>query len=464
MAALEEGSRILPRLKTGTYEEYMSVTDKDPFTLYFAYDTLQLFRGNKEYTKSVELVDELPEEGIFGKLYIVKTEDSTSLYTWNKFSNSFTEISDKTPTLQKVLDAGSTVVDSQITFKSTEGNKTVLLNEHGIANIDTEGSTVRTSSLNDEQVLLTENPGSMNAKSVSITVAEGFKDNGHKTLSANPDESRDLTDEEASTMRSRLSVSSDEEVTEKLNESLKDKVDKGSGFLVKDFEVSINPESEGNGFSIKKTRVDIDRNVQDEEKIVKLTAADLGAATTVQVTEIQKEINIVKSGLVRLSLDFSLAFSTAADPANPTMSEVMTFLVKMGITPNSGTSLFNSKMGMSTYRNTFVFYVNPYDTTSSLIMVNEGILGVDIATHDSLGIVRGSGDIGVNNKGEMFIKPEYVKPIHLSDEVKQMMGGGGSLAPEDREKLDKIILTGSGDKILTDSGEYQDISVVAGRL
>lgn len=462
MAALEEGSRFLPRLKTGTYDEYKSLTDRDHFTLYFAYDTQQLFRGDKEYTKSVELIDELPTEGIFGKLYVVKKEDSTSLYTWNKFSNSFTEISEKTPTLQKVLNAGSTIVDSQITFKSTEGNKTVLLNEHGLANIDTEGSTVRTSSLNDEQVLLTENPGSMNAKSVSVTVAEGFKDNEHNVLSSNPDKSRDLTDEEASTMRSRLSVSSDEEVIEKLNEGLKDKVDKGYGFLVKDFEVSINPESEGNGFSIKKTRVDIDGNVENEEKTVKLTAADIGAATVTQVTDVQKEINSVKSGLVRLSLDFSLAFSTSADPANPTMSEVMTFLTKMGITPHSGTSLFNSKMGMSTYRNTFVFYVNPYDTTSSLIMVNEGILGVNTATYDLLGVVKGSGDIRVDTEGQMLIKSESVKPFHLSEDVKQMITGG--IAPEDREKLDKLIVSGSGDKILTDSGEYQDISVIAGQL
>lgn len=485
MAALEgEPKRVTPRLRTGTFDEYSSIVDKDSFTLYFAYDTLQLFRGNKEYTKSVELVEELPAEGIFGKLYVVKKE-STSLHVWDKSNSNFIKISEETPTLQKVLDAGSTVTDRQITFKSREGNKTVLLNENGISNIDTEGSTVKTSSMNDEQILLTENPGSIDSKFISMSIAGGFRDNKSKVLSSNPDESRNLSEEEASVMRSRLNVSSNEETSQKLEKGLSKKVDKGLGFLVKNFEISINSELEGNGFSIRKTRVDIDGNQENEVKETKLTASDLGVATTVQVNEVQKEIETVKSGLVRLSLDFSLAFSNAADPANPTMAEVMTFLSKMGITPHSGTSLLNSKIGMSTYKNTFVFYTNPYDPTSSLVLVNEGILGASVATQETLGIVKGSGDIRVDTEGNMFIRSDSVKPYHLSDNLREMFNGKADsetvnslkeqitnhtldsavhLTTDDRDKIDKIDITGHGNKVLTNDGDYQDISIIAEQI
>lgn len=93
MTGIDAEPRHLLRVKTGTYNEYESITARDPFTLYFAYDTQQLFRGDKEYSKSVELVNSLPEMGIFGKLYAVVGEESTELYTWNKASGSYTKIS-----------------------------------------------------------------------------------------------------------------------------------------------------------------------------------------------------------------------------------------------------------------------------------------------------------------------------------------------------------------------------------
>lgn len=94
MTEIDAETRYLLRFKTGTYDEYESIALKDPFTLYFTYDTQQLFRGDKEYTKSAEIVDELPETGISGKMYIVSGEDKSSLYFWNRNNNNYKRISD----------------------------------------------------------------------------------------------------------------------------------------------------------------------------------------------------------------------------------------------------------------------------------------------------------------------------------------------------------------------------------
>lgn len=422
MATLDQVQRVLPRLKTGTYDEYKSVVDKDPFTLYFAYDTMQLFRGNKEYTKSAELVDELPAEGIFGKIYVVKKDDSTSLFIWNKTTKSFVQISEETPELQKVLKAGSVVTDSQIQFNNSDETKTTVINESGILSTDTvDEASQNVSYMNSQNVEIIKNSGSDDAKSISMNVEKGFKDDKYNILSGNPDVSRNLTSEEASLMRSRLDIKSGDEVSEEIDKKLKEKVDKGFGYLVKDFEIVINPEAEGNGFTVRKVRVDIDGNVPDELESKKLTAADMGFATEVDVEEVQKEIDSVKSGIVKLSVDFSLAFHDAADPANPTMADVTTFLSKMGITPSSGTSLYNSNPEMSTYKNTFTFYVNPYDPTSSLILVNEGVLSNSIATRDELGVVKGSGEVKVDKEGKMIVRNGSIKPAHLSEELTEII-------------------------------------------
>ena len=493
MATLEELKRLLPKLKIGTFDEYKSVVDKDPFTLFFTNDTLQLFRGSKEYTKSVELVSELPAEGIYGKLYVVKTENSISLFIWDKTTKSFVQISEGTPELQKVLKAGSVVTDSQIQFNNSDETKTTVINESGILSTDTvDEASQNVSYMNSQNVEINKNSGSDNTKTIGMNVEEGFKDDKYKVLSGNPDVSRNLTSEEASLMRSRLNIKSGDEVSEEIDEKLKEKVDKGFGYLVKDFEIVINPEAEGNGFTVRKVRVDIDGNVPNELESKKLTAADMGLATEVDVEEVQKEIDSVKSGLVKLSVDFSLAFHDAADPANPTMAEVMTFLSKMGITPSSGTSLYNSKAGMSTYKCTFTFYMNPYDPTSSLILVNEGVLGNSIATRDELGVVKGSGDIRVDEEGRMFVRKGAIKPGQLSDELAKIINDKAEetsveelqnqnkkliqkvrdhvedaevhFSVEDREKFNKIIDTGKGNKVLTDNGDYRVIELVVAEI
>ena len=70
------------KFSVGTYANYKALEAKDAGTLYFTTDTLQIFKGAKEYTKSCELVSVLPEsDQIQGKIY-VRTTDFT-LHTWN---------------------------------------------------------------------------------------------------------------------------------------------------------------------------------------------------------------------------------------------------------------------------------------------------------------------------------------------------------------------------------------------
>lgn len=74
----------------GTSARYQEITTKDTDTLYFLTDTLQVFKGNSEYTKSCKLVTSLPNtsEGIQGIIYI-----NTSDYTLHVFNGtSFVQI------------------------------------------------------------------------------------------------------------------------------------------------------------------------------------------------------------------------------------------------------------------------------------------------------------------------------------------------------------------------------------
>lgn len=65
---------------TGTQAAYNGLETKDANTLYFLSDTLQIMKGDKDYTSSVIVTSSLPESGqIQGKLYIVGTTGSI----WN---------------------------------------------------------------------------------------------------------------------------------------------------------------------------------------------------------------------------------------------------------------------------------------------------------------------------------------------------------------------------------------------
>ena len=47
----------------GAKANYEALTTKDNNTLYFLTDTLQIFKGTAEYTKSCKMVSSLPQSG-----------------------------------------------------------------------------------------------------------------------------------------------------------------------------------------------------------------------------------------------------------------------------------------------------------------------------------------------------------------------------------------------------------------
>lgn len=65
----------------GTKANYDTLTTKDTNTLYFLTDTLQIFKGAEEYTKSVKLVSSLPTSGqVQGIVYVNTTDFSLHAY------------------------------------------------------------------------------------------------------------------------------------------------------------------------------------------------------------------------------------------------------------------------------------------------------------------------------------------------------------------------------------------------
>lgn len=67
--------------KIGTYEKYKALEAKDSNTLYFITDTLQIFKGEDEFSKSVKIVTSLPLIGIQGIIYA--NISNYILYVWN---------------------------------------------------------------------------------------------------------------------------------------------------------------------------------------------------------------------------------------------------------------------------------------------------------------------------------------------------------------------------------------------
>lgn len=66
----------------GTKANYEGLQVKDTNTLYFLTDTLQIFKGASEYTKSCKLVSTLPESGQVQGIIYVRTSDFT-LHVYN---------------------------------------------------------------------------------------------------------------------------------------------------------------------------------------------------------------------------------------------------------------------------------------------------------------------------------------------------------------------------------------------
>ena len=70
------------KFQYGTKQRYDALTTKDNDTLYFVTDTLQLFKGAFEYTKSVKLVSALPGSGQIQGVIYIRLGDMT-LHIWN---------------------------------------------------------------------------------------------------------------------------------------------------------------------------------------------------------------------------------------------------------------------------------------------------------------------------------------------------------------------------------------------
>lgn len=66
----------------GTKARYDALAPKDMDTLYFTTDTLQLFKGTTEYTKSTKMVSSLPAAGqVQGIIYFRMTD--YTMHIWN---------------------------------------------------------------------------------------------------------------------------------------------------------------------------------------------------------------------------------------------------------------------------------------------------------------------------------------------------------------------------------------------
>lgn len=88
--------------KYGSYDSYKALAVKSADTLYFTTDTLQIFKGDKEYTKSCQLVTSLPESGqVQGVVYIRSTDMTLHIYNGTGYTQlnkaAITSITDSLP-------------------------------------------------------------------------------------------------------------------------------------------------------------------------------------------------------------------------------------------------------------------------------------------------------------------------------------------------------------------------------
>lgn len=72
----------------GTKKEYLDMLDKKDNSLYFCTDTKELFLGNKLFSKTIRMLDNIPtseDVGDYGCLYYCKEDLNTYLYTENEW-------------------------------------------------------------------------------------------------------------------------------------------------------------------------------------------------------------------------------------------------------------------------------------------------------------------------------------------------------------------------------------------
>lgn len=108
--------------KYGSYDSYKALAVKSADTLYFTTDTLQIFKGDKEYTKSCQLVTALPESGqVQGVVYIRSTDMTLHIYNGTGYTQLNKAIitaiadgatDDNVPTAKAVADYVTSKIDS----------------------------------------------------------------------------------------------------------------------------------------------------------------------------------------------------------------------------------------------------------------------------------------------------------------------------------------------------------------
>ena len=65
----------------GTSAQYEAILQKDPNSLYFLQDTQEIYKGETSFTQSVVMIDQLPQKGAQGKVYIDNTTLEGKVWT-----------------------------------------------------------------------------------------------------------------------------------------------------------------------------------------------------------------------------------------------------------------------------------------------------------------------------------------------------------------------------------------------
>lgn len=214
------------------------------------------------------------------------------------------------------------------------------------------------------------------------------------------------------------------------------------------------------GIVTKTTKVDPSTGTSTVET-AELTAKQLGVATAKQVTDLQAQIDAVRGGLLRYEVDFDEVFGTAA----PTKTDVDGYFTGLGVMPYVGTAIINNNSNQSTYKHVFTYYIDETvspvvdpdtgEVTYKLKLVDDGPDNISTASEDTLGGVRGAGDISVDSDGNMHIKSGTVNKNELGEDVTAELADAVKKS-ESKSLCDGVEVTGTGDgiKAATNFTEY----------
>lgn len=420
--------------------------------LIFSKDTGELHYdvGNKRYkiTDYVEVDTALRLEGfgIQGKLYYVK--DENSFYTYNDLTHKFNKVINVTASEVQFNsdDMLAKDVDAAIKELKVLDNEKITIEN---ATVGDDGKVVQAITINGDdngiaitQVKLSLEDGSTITSSIQIslkdmgTVSEN-EFNEYKTATATSTDARN------------------QEVDNALNARV-EKTKIGS-------EVVKSVEHTGiaaGGIITKTTKVDPSTG-ESAVETAELTAEQLGVATAKQATDLQAQIDTIRGGLLRYEVDFNEVFGTAT----PTKTDVDGYFTGLHVIPYVGTAIINNNHNQSTYKHVFTYYVDETvdpvvdpdtgEVTYTLKLVDDGPDNIATASEDTLGGVRGAGDISVDTDGNMHIKPSTVNKNELGEDVTSELADAVKKS-ESKSLCDGIEVIGTGDgiKAATNFTEY----------